>query len=51
VESAATYAEQTMNMDAFRPHDGFNDAIKGLQVYGAKVTRPFALASVEVTQA
>ena len=51
VKEAATYAEQTMNMDSFRPHDGFGDAVKGLQVYGAKVTRPFALASVEVTQA
>lgn len=50
VKEAATYAEQTMNMDAFRPHDGFNDAVKGLQVYGAKVTRPFALSSCEVTQ-
>lgn len=51
VKEAATYAEQTMGIDAFRPDDGFTDAVKGLQVYGAKVTRPFALASCEVTQA
>ena len=51
VREAATYAEQTMAPDAYRPHDGFNDAVKGLQIYGAKVTRPFALASVAVTQA
>lgn len=51
VKEAATYAEQTMDIEAFRPQDGFNDAVKGLQVYGAKVTRPFALASVAVTQA
>ncbi len=29
----------------------FNDAVKGLHNYGAKVTRPFALASCAVTKA
>ena len=51
VRQAATYAEQLMDMDAYRPNDGFNDAVKALQVYGAKVTRPFALSSCEITQA
>lgn len=51
VKEAATYAEQIQSIDAFKPHDGFNDAVKGLHNYGAKVTRPFALASCEVTQA
>lgn len=48
---AATFAGQIMHTEAFRPQDGFNDAVKGLKVYGAKVTRPYALASVAVTQA
>lgn len=51
VKEAATYAEQIQSIEAFKPHDGFNDAVKGLHNYGAKVTRPFALASCEVTQA
>ena len=51
VKEAATYAEQIESITAFTPHDGFNDAVKGLHNYGAKVTRPFALASIEVTQA
>jgi hypothetical protein len=48
---AATWAEQLDKVEAFRPQDGFNDALKGLHVYGAKVTRPYALASIEVTAA
>ena len=51
VKEAATYAEQINSMEAFRPQDGFNDAVKGLHLYGAKTTRPFALASCETTQA
>ena len=51
VKMAATYAEQLDNIKAFEPHDGFNDAVKGLHLYGAKVTRPFALSSCEITQA
>jgi N4-gp56 family major capsid protein len=50
VKEAATYAEQIDSIDAFRPQDGFNDAVKGLHIYGSKVTRPFALASVACTQ-
>lgn len=48
---ATTYAEQISKTEAFRPPDGFNDAMKGLHLYGAKVTRPYELASVAVTQA
>ena len=51
VKEAATYAEQIQSIEAFKPHDGFTDAVKGLHNYGAKVTRPFALTSCEVTQA
>tara|TARA_Y100000310_G_C20648548_1_gene798042 strand:+ start:839 stop:1756 length:918 start_codon:yes stop_codon:yes gene_type:complete len=51
VKEAATFAEQIDSIEAFRPQDGFNDAVKGLHNYGSKVTRPFALASVACTQA
>jgi len=51
VKDAATFAEQTNKIVAFRPEDGFNDAVKGLHMYGGKVTRPYALASVAVTMA
>jgi hypothetical protein len=51
VKDAATFAEQIDKIEAFRPQDGFNDAVKGLHLYGSKVTRPYALASVAVTQA
>ena len=51
VKSAITFAEQIDSMQAFTPDDGFLDAVKGLHVYGAKVTRPYALASVACTKA
>lgn len=51
VKEAATFAEQVDKMEAFRPQDGFNDAVKALHNYGAKVTRPYALASCAVTKA
>jgi hypothetical protein len=46
---ACTFGEQLDTIEPFRPQDGFNDAVKGLHVYGAKVTRPYALASVACT--
>jgi len=39
-----TFAEQILKVEGFRPHDGFEDAVKGLYVFGAKVTRPDTLA-------
>ena len=51
VKDAATFAEQIDKVEAFKPQDGFNDAMKGLHMYGAKVTRPYALSSVAVTAA
>jgi hypothetical protein len=51
VKEAATFAEQLAETIAFKPHDGFNDAVRGLHMYGAKVTRPYALASVAITAA
>ena len=40
---AITFAEQILSMEAYRPDNGFRDAVKGLYVYGAKVTRPKGL--------
>ena len=51
--NAATFAEQIppTNMEAYRPQLRFGDALKGLHVYGYKVTRPYGLTSVVCTQA
>jgi len=43
---AIAYAEQIVKVEAYRPEDSFSDAVKGLHVYGAKVIRPDALATV-----
>ena len=36
---AATFAEQIIKTEAYRPEKRFSDAVKGLHVYGAKVTQ------------
>lgn len=41
---ATTYAEQVLDVQAYRPEQLFGDAVKGLHVYGAKVVRDTALA-------
>ncbi|MCH8236816.1 MAG: P22 coat protein - protein 5 domain protein, partial [Proteobacteria bacterium] len=48
---AATFVEQINSVEAYRPHEAFSDAMKGLHLYGYKVTRPTALASVVATSA
>lgn len=50
-KGAATFAEQVASVEGFRPDDRFGDAMKGLYIYGGKVTRPYALASVDADQA
>lgn len=42
--SAITFANQIDKVEALRPETAFSDALKGLHVYGAKVTRPSSLA-------
>lgn len=37
---AIAFAGQIQHVEAYRPHDLFADALKGLDVYGAKVVRP-----------
>lgn len=39
-----SYAEQIVKVEGYRPQYRFGDAMKGLHVYGAKVTRPNSLA-------
>jgi len=46
---AGTYAEQVLETEAYRPEKRFADAIKGLHVYGAKVTRPAAVGVIYFT--
>lgn len=47
---ATSFAEQILEVEAYRPQLRFGDALKGLHVYGSKVVRPTGLvvASVKV---
>ncbi|MDQ0496967.1 P22 phage major capsid protein family protein [Paenibacillus brasilensis] len=42
-KSAISFAGQVDSVEAFRPEKQFSDAIKGLQVFGAKCIKPEAL--------
>ena len=44
--AATTFAEQIAKVEATRKEKGFDDIVKGLHLYGAKVVRPEALATV-----
>lgn len=46
VPGAITYAEQIAKVEAYRPEAAFSDAIKGLHLYGAKLVRPTAIATL-----
>ena len=46
---AISFAEQIVEMEAFRPEAKFADAVKGLHVYGAKVIDPSALVTLNIT--
>lgn len=43
---ATAYAEQINSVKPYEPEDAFSDAIKGLHLYGAKVIRPTAVATL-----
>jgi len=45
---AWSFAEQVRKVEAYRPEKRFADAVKGLHLYGAKVTRPQALQIAKV---
>ena len=44
----ATRAEQISEVEGYRPEGRFGDALKGLHVYGGKVTMPEALVMADV---
>lgn len=46
---ATTYAEQIVKTEAIRLERRFEDGVRGLHLYGAKVIRPTALAMATVT--
>ena len=43
---ALSFAEQIVKTEAYRPESAFSDALKGLHVYGAKLVRPTAIATL-----
>lgn len=47
VSEAITFAEQITEMEAYRPEMRFADAVKGLTVYGTKVTQPKAIVCLK----
>ena len=49
--AVGSYAEQLVELEAFRLEKNFSDAVKGLHIYGAKVTQPDALAVLKCTKA
>ena len=49
VKSACTYAEQIVETGAYRPGKRVADAVKGLHVYGAKVTDGKQIAALKCT--
>jgi len=51
VEASTAFVEQINKIEPFRPQNRFSDAVKGLMIYGAKVLRPYGLASCQVTEA
>lgn len=49
--AGATFAEQILKTEAYRPEKAFSDAMKGLHVYGAKVVQAKALSVMTVNRA
>jgi hypothetical protein len=47
-KGATTLAEQIVSVEALRLEKRFADGVKGLHVYGFKVTRPEAIVSADV---
>lgn len=44
---AVAFVENMSEVEAYRPEDSFEDALKGLHVYGAKVVRPDEMAVIK----
>lgn len=49
--AAGAFAEQLVELEAYRLEKNFSDAVKGLHVYGAKVVQPKALAVMTCNKA
>lgn len=49
--AAGSFAEQLVELEAYRLEKNFSDGLKGLRVYGAKVTQPDGLAVLKCTKA
>ncbi len=48
VDAVSTYADQILQTEAYRREKGFDDGVKGLHVYGAKVLQPAKVAVATV---
>ncbi|MCD8086863.1 MAG: P22 coat protein - protein 5 domain protein [Clostridiales bacterium] len=48
--AAGVFAEQLVELEAYRPEQNFSDAVRGLNVFGAKVVQPTALAMMTVNR-
>ena len=46
-KNAIAYANQIQKVEPYRPHGLFSDAVKGLNVFGAKVVRPKELYAIK----
>lgn len=44
--AAVTFAEQIVKTEAVRPESSFSDGLKGLHLYGSKLVRPTAIATL-----
>lgn len=49
VNGAYTFADQISKVEAYRPQNSFEDAVKGLSLYGGKLVRPDSWATALVT--
>ena len=47
---AIAFAEQIDKVESYRPQDAFEDALKGLYVFGAKVVRPKEMVIIPTTK-
>ena len=45
---AVAFCGQIDKLEAYRPHDSFQDALKGLYVFGAKIVRPEQICAIPV---
>ena len=50
-EMGVTYAELINSVEAYRQESAFSDAVKGLHLYGYKITRPYVLANADCISA